>query len=315
MKTLSKTIALVLGLGLMTVACQPEQTVEPKGSNPDTGLELAHARPTPECTGMHYSAFADASGNTEGGYPWPTAYGQVELANDPDNVFVITSLGGGWVMQKCDVNAITSADVQAAGAAGAQILSGSTENWDASYTLNPCPQAWTAIIPMDKSSDPCLDIVVRATIAQVSLNGDMFNQTEVWVQGESTVDGKPAYDFCFVQCGTPEPPACVIPTTMSRESLQATTIYDCSSGNGQRKVTVCHVPPGNPENMHEICIPLDNADAHIISMKPVDQPCMGHHSGCHIGSCDPCGAGSTLQQSVNIPVVSEYGTKYACPGN
>lgn len=60
-------------------------------------------------------------------------------------------------------------------------------------------------------------------------------------------------------------------------------VIDASCGNNGKKVIVCHVPPGNPSNVQEICIAKQAVGAHI-------DPNYGH-SGCHVGPCnlvDPC---------------------------
>ena len=42
-----------------------------------------------------------------------------------------------------------------------------------------------------------------------------------------------------------------------------------------KKVVVCHIPPGNPANAHNICISPNGVPAHIAH-------------GCSLGPCDPC---------------------------
>lgn len=52
---------------------------------------------------------------------------------------------------------------------------------------------------------------------------------------------------------------------------------DCSAfpcGNNGNKVLVCHVPPGNPENAHTICVSPNAVPAHL-----------GNHEGDHCGEC------------------------------
>jgi hypothetical protein len=38
--------------------------------------------------------------------------------------------------------------------------------------------------------------------------------------------------------------------------------YGCSNGN-DKKVLVCHIPPGNPENAHNICISKNALQTHV----------------------------------------------------
>ncbi len=56
---------------------------------------------------------------------------------------------------------------------------------------------------------------------------------------------------------------------------------DCSGfpcGNNDQKVLLCHVPPGNPDNEHTICISPNAVAAHL-----------ENHEGDHCGPCDDDG--------------------------
>jgi len=46
--------------------------------------------------------------------------------------------------------------------------------------------------------------------------------------------------------------------------------------DGEEKVTICHVPPGNPENAHDITIGASAVPAHL-----------ANHEGDHVGPCSP----------------------------
>ena len=68
----------------------------------------------------------------------------------------------------------------------------------------------------------------------------------------------------------------------------------CGNTNGnnpQHKVTVCHRPPGNPNNVQNICIDWSGVPAHVKRFRaPGSNPHQGHDSGCEIGTCggNPC---------------------------
>jgi hypothetical protein len=38
---------------------------------------------------------------------------------------------------------------------------------------------------------------------------------------------------------------------------------NCGNSAKQHKVTICHIPPGNPSNAHEICVDYHAVDAHL----------------------------------------------------
>jgi hypothetical protein len=61
----------------------------------------------------------------------------------------------------------------------------------------------------------------------------------------------------------------------------------CGNGsNAGQKVMVCHVPPGNPSNVQDICIAPSALPAHVLRFRlPGSNPHQGHDSGCEIGRC------------------------------
>ena len=52
-------------------------------------------------------------------------------------------------------------------------------------------------------------------------------------------------------------------------------VVDVRCGNKNDKVTVCHIPPGNPDNRHDICISPNAVQAHL-------------NHGDQLGSCGSC---------------------------
>lgn len=46
-------------------------------------------------------------------------------------------------------------------------------------------------------------------------------------------------------------------------SLAIVLIIGLSSFNNNNKITICHVPPGNPSNCHEITISLNALQTHL----------------------------------------------------
>lgn len=108
-------------------------------------------------------------------------------------------------------------------------------------------------------------------------------------------------------CGTTPP--CSVPV-VTEATTTALAKWDCTPGNSNnRKVNVCHVPPGNPGGRHTICIDYSALPAHVIDFKPANNRCLGHVSGCHIGPCDPCGPGTS---SSSIARAAAYAQQYSC---
>jgi hypothetical protein len=53
----------------------------------------------------------------------------------------------------------------------------------------------------------------------------------------------------------------------------------CSNNANNLKFNVCHIPPGNPSNVHDICISVNALNAHLTSGS------VGHQN-CYLGECD-----------------------------
>ena len=46
--------------------------------------------------------------------------------------------------------------------------------------------------------------------------------------------------------------------------------------NDKKKTTICHVPPGNPQNPQTLCVDSSAISTHV-----------GQHPGDHVGACTP----------------------------
>ena len=73
--------------------------------------------------------------------------------------------------------------------------------------------------------------------------------------------------FSIAACGGQEREGALARTSQAAHSAEA-------KGGGEAKVTVCHIPPGNPDNRHEIEVGAPAVDAHIAH-------------GDFLGSCTP----------------------------
>lgn len=63
-----------------------------------------------------------------------------------------------------------------------------------------------------------------------------------------------------------------------RDQQETEIAHTDADGCGSNKVIVCHVPPGNPENAHDICISVNALHAHV------GRHGAGDHLD-HVGSC------------------------------
>ena len=53
--------------------------------------------------------------------------------------------------------------------------------------------------------------------------------------------------------------------------------WTCPTNGNNEKVLMCHIPPGNPENAHTICVSANSVQAHL-------------DHGCMLGDCISCGS-------------------------
>lgn len=81
------------------------------------------------------------------------------------------------------------------------------------------------------------------------------------------------------------------PVAIQSYTLNVTNAACGNGANAGQKVWVCHVPPGNPANVQDICIAPSALPAHVARFRaPGSNPNQGHDSGCEIGKCgsNPC---------------------------
>ena len=58
--------------------------------------------------------------------------------------------------------------------------------------------------------------------------------------------------------------------------------------NSKEKITICHIPPGNPENAHSITISVNALNAHLAhgdSIGDCEEACPEQECPCSDGSC------------------------------
>ncbi|MCB9231914.1 MAG: T9SS type A sorting domain-containing protein [Bacteroidia bacterium] len=114
--------------------------------------------------------------------------------------------------------------------------------------------------------------------------GGVAGYTYQWFDNNGNVVGTtasitvcPAVDTWYTLCVTDQRGCTVCDDTPTY--VQSIDVR-CGVNEKQltHKVSVCHVPPGNPGNAHTICIDYHGVPAHI-------DPSIGH-SGCFLGPCD-----------------------------
>ena len=249
----------------------------------------------------------------------------IVVNNETDLGFIISPLSGlsvakaalWWQLGGCDPNDPTAPCNVPLRADG----SFATENCPRFVNVNPVRAPYSLLQPIS-TLHQTNTFVLWAELVTLDANGVPVFDEKVWAISKDGPGGASMFDYTMTRCpnqtcdpwlnspnscsGGQDSVTCAVPTGIGPgDDLSA---FECGNGKGQVKVNVCHLPPGNPANMQEICIAVSALPAHIIDFKPANDPCMGHHSGCHLGPCDPCGPGSTAAAAGSLIDAN-------CPGN
>ncbi|MCB9231917.1 MAG: hypothetical protein H6581_09655 [Bacteroidia bacterium] len=316
MKLSRLVFLVVVAIATIALGCKPDK-VSPK-NGPDmgafnateygSGTSGAHEAPEPGCSNaMTGTLVLDYLGNA-----YPVTGATYILVNDETHFYAEIKAVAGWGFSEVAFDAMTEGVDPPKDINGMTDMAGFT-----SYTqLSPNVSWYGWKVPMEEFQQ-LMNVAVAARLVNSTNPAQNFvvwlNGAHVPNSGGFTIDYQLSMVNCMNACEpwidatvnpcVSAPPACQIPSVAPGADLSE---YACGNPNAG-KVTVCHFPPGNPENMQEICISTNALPAHIIDFKPANDPCMGHHSGCHLGSCDPCGPGSSADHAASI--VSN------CPGN
>jgi hypothetical protein len=145
-----------------------------------------------------------------------------------------------------------------------------------------------------KVGAPALPSCCSLTVNTSGLNGTLSYN---WSTGStaSTISVCPTTTTTYsVTVSANDVPAIVNNITVNVQNIACgnTNPHGNGGGNGNNpdhKVTVCHLPPGNPSNQQDICIDWSGVPAHVAEYRPAGSQ-QGHDSGCQIGQCgsNPC---------------------------
>lgn len=114
----------------------------------------------------------------------------------------------------------------------------------------------------------------ECTDLTVTVPGNCEDYTYEWSSNTGNCESTPTVNVCptckttYTVKITNSNGACV---TVSK----TVTPIDVRCGNKNDKVVVCHIPPGNPDNRHDICISPNAVQAHL-------------DHGDKLGSCASC---------------------------
>ncbi len=70
---------------------------------------------------------------------------------------------------------------------------------------------------------------------------------------------------------------CIMVLFSIMENSNQSVVY--GGGCGSEQVTICHIPPGNPENAQTLTVSIMAWNGHLRNNG-------GNHNGCHLGACE-----------------------------
>jgi hypothetical protein len=199
MKTFTKFFALILTVGTLTFACQPE-TVKPKSDKAGQDFSATidtHPTPNPQCSMNTTFDVVNGGGSsvapsTQGGQD----YGTIVVANDPTSVWVVLQFGAGWYAK---------AEKIWVGPAGQAPVNQVTntfnfESFSWSKVVTPSRNFDQVVLPFNMSGPACVDLVIYAEIHRVNQFSQPINITTVWGSGTPYLNGYVCSGFCFTGC-------------------------------------------------------------------------------------------------------------------
>lgn len=167
----------------------------------------------------------------------------------------------------------------------------STSPWLLNFCLSRCmstPPPPVEEVCVNTFAGPTLSTCTNLTVNTSSLSGGPF--TYAWSTGATT----PSINVCPTATTTYTVTISGAGGRPVQINNYTVNVTNAACGNGAhagQKVWVCHVPPGNPANVQDICIDPSALPAHVARFRlPGSNPNQGHDSGCEIGKCgsNPC---------------------------
>jgi hypothetical protein len=259
MKNFTKVLNLAVTFVLCLTSCSLQ---EPVGTVDNTPYIYAadgpeeHPRPAPQCGPSVYYSLVDNTGSTTapatlGG----STYGVVELANDPQFLWVIPATTGGWYISASRIWCST------AGSCPAADQSLGVEQFPYQNQISPSRSTFQIQIPMSANAQ-VVDLILCLTAHKVNAFSQPVNYRQLWGQGETYYNGFRMNGYSYYGCAAAPDPVIVsvdancttvltgLPASVNGGSTCATLtatgtsgttpyIYSWSTGASTPSITVC----------------------------------------------------------------------------
>lgn len=171
-------------LSLTFFGCQKEIIAPEGNSEPVIAQSLeGHVRPVQQCGSSSFTTFVNAG----------TSYGSIEILNDAEQLYILTDMNNGWLLQSTKIFAGTTTDLPKA-------YGGTIELEEFPFQmLHPRRvDKFTYTLPM-ASLPACFGVTVWAKATQVNMFGQVTNQVNLWANGSPVLNGF-SFQYCKGVC-------------------------------------------------------------------------------------------------------------------
>lgn len=158
----------------------------------------------------------------------------------------------------------------------------------AEWNRNYCTPAWPSTQTICKVVDVGAPALTGCIQLEPALASPVGIVTYTWSTGAtaSSITVCPSTATSYMVSITDESgPRAVYQYDVNLRNIACTV----GSGNTQDRVSICHIPPGNPSSAHDLCVDWDNVRHHVASFRTYVTS-QDHNSGCNLGLCgtNPC---------------------------
>lgn len=178
------TILTITLLSLAFFGCQKEIITPESNNEPIIAQSLeGHVRPVQQCGTSAFTTFNNGA----------TSYGSIEILNDAEQLYILTDMNNGWLLQSIKIFAGNTLDIPKA-------YGGTIELEEFPFQmLHPRRvDKYTYTLPM-ASLPACFGVTIWAKATQVNMFGQVTNQVNLWANGSPVLNGF-SFQYCKGVC-------------------------------------------------------------------------------------------------------------------
>ncbi len=171
-------------LSLFFFGCEKEVITPQSNDAPELTLSTeGHIRPTVQCGSSSYTTFKNGT----------TPYGSVEILNNSEQLFILTDMNNGWLLESVKIFAGNTVNLPK-GFGGTIEL----EEFPFQMIHPRRVDKYTYTLPV-ASLPTCFGVTIWAKAAQVNMFGQVTNRVDLWANGAAVLNGF-SFQYCKGSC-------------------------------------------------------------------------------------------------------------------